>query len=577
MNYSPRSNTIRNNNRKPKKGDFIRNIITDDIKSGEIEDGVITRFPPEPNGYLHIGHAKSICLNFGIAEEFGGRCHLRFDDTNPVKEDIEYIESIKHDVKWLGFDWGKHLYYASDYFDKFYEYAIQLIKDDKAYIDSLNTEEIKEYRGTLTASGKESPYRNRSVSDNLNLFEKMKNCELEEGECVLRAKIDMASPNLNMRDPVIYRIKKAGHHRSGDKWCIYPMYDFAHPISDAIEGITHSLCTLEFEDHRPLYNWFIANLPVHSKPKQIEFARLNLSYTVMSKRKLGKLVKKGIVSGWDDPRMPTISGLRRKGYTPEAIRKFSDRIGVAKSNSIVDINLLEHILREDLNKKSQRVMVVLNPIKVTIENYPDDKVEYLDGENNPEDSEMGFRKIPFSKVIYIEKDDFREEAPPKYFRLTPNKEVRLKHAYYIKYKDMIKDEETGEIKEIICTYDPESRGGWTKDGRKVKGTLHWVSAAHVIPVEVRLYEHLFTKENPDDEKDGKTFIDNINHNSLKIIDNALGEPILKAVNAGEIFQFLRLGYFCVDPDIETKDKPVFNRTVTLRDRWAKIERSLKNR
>ena len=564
-------------NSKMKKSDFIRDIVKEDIKAGKTPEGVITRFPPEPNGYLHIGHAKSICLNFGIAEEFGGRCHLRFDDTNPVKEDIEYIESIKYDVKWLGFDWGKHLYYASDYFEKFYEYALQLIKDGKAYVDSLSNEEIKKYRGTLKEPGKESPYRNRSIEENLHLFEKMKNGEFEEGECVLRAKIDMSSPNLNMRDPVIYRIKKTSHHRSGDKWCIYPMYDFAHPLSDAIEGITHSLCTLEFEDHRPLYNWFIENLPVPAKPKQIEFARLNLTYTVMSKRKLGKLVSEGIVSGWDDPRMPTISGLRRRGYTPEAIRKFSDRIGVAKSNSIVDINLLEHIVREDLNKKAQRVMVVLNPIKVTIENYPDDKIEYLEGENNPEDPTMGTRKIPFSKSIYIEKEDFREEPPPKYFRLAPGIEVRLKHAYYIKFKNIIKDKKTGEIKEIICTYDPKSKGGWTQDGRKVRGTLHWVSAHHAIPIEVRLYEHLFVKENPDDEEEGKTFLDYINPESLKVIKNALGEQILKNAKPGDIFQFLRVGYFCVDPDTTIGGKPIFNRTVTLKDSWARIERSLKNK
>ncbi|RKX91370.1 MAG: glutamine--tRNA ligase [Spirochaetes bacterium] len=579
MNINKKSKNNENFKNDNNKSDFIRDIIREDIKVGKIPDGVVTRFPPEPNGYLHIGHAKSICLNFGIAEEFGGRCHLRFDDTNPVKEDIEYIKSIINDVKWLGFDWGKHLYYASDYFDQFYNYAIQLIKDGKAYVDSLSTEEIKKYRGTLTEPGKESPYRNRSVEENLELFEKMRRGDFEEGECVLRAKIDMASPNLNMRDPVIYRIKKATHHRSGDKWCIYPMYDFAHPLSDAIEGITHSLCTIEFEDHRPLYNWFIENLPVPSKPRQIEFARLNLTYTVMSKRKLGKLVNEGIVSGWDDPRMPTISGLRRRGYTPEAIRKFSDRIGVAKSNSIVDINLLEHILREDLNKRAQRVMVVLNPIKVIIENYPDNKVEYLDGENNPEDSSMGNRKIPFSKVIYIEKDDFREVPPPKYFRLAPGKEVRLKHAYYIKYKESIRDEKTGEIKVIICTYDPESRGGWTNDGRKVKGTLHWVSAAHAIPVEVRLYDHLFTREYPEEEEkvdpSGKSFLDYINPESLKIIDCAYGEPILKDVKPGDIFQFLRIGYFCVDPDTKAKNKPIFNRTVTLKDSWAKIEKKLK--
>ena len=562
---------IRNSSGK----DFIREIIIEDLKSGKVKE-VVTRFPPEPNGYLHIGHAKSICLNFGIAVEFGGRCHLRFDDTNPVKEDVEYIESIKRDVKWLGFDWGEHLYYASDYFDKFYEYAVQLIKDGKAYVDSLSTQEIKEYRGTLTEPGKNSPYRDRSVEENLKLFEKMRKGEFEEGECVLRAKIDMASPNLNMRDPVIYRIKKASHHRSGDKWCIYPMYDFAHPLSDAIEGITHSLCTLEFEDHRPLYNWFIENLPVPAKPKQIEFARLNLTYTVMSKRKLSKLVELGIVNGWDDPRMPTISGLRRRGYTPEAIRDFSNRIGVAKSNSIVDINLLEHCLREDLNKRAQRAMVVLKPLRVTIENYPEGQVEYLEAENNPEDPSMGKRKIPFSRTLYIEESDFKLDPPPKYFRLAPGIEVRLKYAYYIKFKDLIKNKDTGEIEEIICTYDPESKGGWTNDGRKVRGTLHWVSAEFAVPLEVRLYDRLFTRENPDDSKDGKTFLDFINPNSLEVIEGALGEPMLKDVKPGQIFQFLRTGYFCVDPDTEKLNKPVFNRTVTLKDTWAKIEKKLKS-
>ncbi|NOY89435.1 MAG: glutamine--tRNA ligase/YqeY domain fusion protein, partial [FCB group bacterium] len=483
---------------------FIKNIIEEDIKNNKNEGKVITRFPPEPNGYLHIGHAKSICLNFGLAAQYHGRCHLRFDDTNPSKEEMEYIDSIKEDIKWLGFDWGEHLYYASDYYEKLYDYAVQLIKLGKAYVCSLSTEEIRKYRGTLTEPGKESPYRNRSIEENLDLFQRMRNGEFEDGSHVLRAKIDMSSGNLNMRDPVLYRIKHATHHRTGDRWCIYPMYDFAHCLSDSIEGITHSICTLEFEDHRPLYDWILDELQTPNHPQQIEFARLDLTYTVMSKRKLLELVEEGYVSGWDDPRMPTISGLRRRGYTPESIRVFSDRIGVAKKRgSIVDIALLEHCLREDLNKKALRVMAVLNPLQVIIDNYPEDKVEELEAVNNPEDDSMGTRKVPFSKEIYIERDDFREDPPKKYFRLAPGREVRLKHAYFIKCEKVVKDEQTGEVVALHCTYDPETRGGSAPDGRKVRGTLQWVSTAHAVEAEVRMYEHLFTKENPLDNKEGE--------------------------------------------------------------------------
>jgi len=558
--------------KRPVGKDFIRDIIDEDIRRGKNNGQVVTRFPPEPNGYLHIGHAKSICLNFGIAIEYGGRCHLRFDDTNPEKEDVDYVEAIKRDVKWLGFDWGEHLYFASDYFDRMFEYAVKLIKKGKAYVCSLSEEEIKEYRGTLTEPGRNSPYRNRSVEENLDLFYRMKAGEFEEGEHVLRAKIDMASPNLNMRDPVLYRIKKLPHHRTGNKWCIYPMYDFAHCISDSIEGITHSLCTLEFEDHRPLYDWILGELEVECHPQQIEFARLNLSYTVLSKRKLLKLVEGGYVSGWDDPRMPTLSGMRRRGYTPEAIRNFCAKIGVSKANSVVDISLLEHCLRDDLNKRAPRRMAVLRPVKVVIENYPEGKVEYLEAENNPEDPSMGKRIIPFSREIYIERDDFREEPPRKYFRLAPGREVRLKHAYYITCREVVKNPETGEIEKIICTYDPETKGGWSKDGRKVLGTLHWVSAPHAIEAEVRLYDHLFLKPDPDDVPEGKDFTYNINPNSLEVLRACKLEPSLRDAKLGEIFQFLRLGYFCVDSVDSRPGKPVFNRTVTLKDTWAKIEK-----
>jgi glutaminyl-tRNA synthetase len=546
--------------------DFIRAIVEGDLKNGK-HNAIVTRFPPEPNGYLHIGHAKSICLNFGIARDFNGRCHLRYDDTDPSKEEVEYIESIQEDVGWLGFDWGTHLYYASDYFEKMYEYAVQLIKDGKAYVDSLSAEEIREYRGTLTEPGKESPFRNRPIEENIDLFQRMKNGEFDEGECVLRAKIDMASPNINMRDPTLYRIKKVPHHRTGEKWCIYPMYDFAHCLSDAIEGITHSICTLEFEDHRPLYDWILDQLPVPCHPQQIEFARLNLSYTVMSKRKLGLLVERGAVMGWDDPRMPTISGFRRRGYTPEAIIKFCDTIGVSKTNSIVDIALIEHCIREDLNRSAPRVMAVLRPLKVVIGNYPKGKVEYLEAENNPEDPSMGKRKVPFSRELYIEQDDFREDPPPKYFRLAPGREIRLKYAYYIKFEKLLKDPETGTPVEIHCSYDPETRGGWSSDGRKVRGTSHWVSAEHALSAEVRLYDHLFLSSNPAEEED---IFGTINPASLEVLEHCRVEPSLVDAKAGERYQFLRQGYFCVDP-ASHKERLVFNRTATLRDTWAKIE------
>lgn len=557
-------------NKDKKPIDFIRTIINEDLKNNKNDGQVITRFPPEPNGYLHIGHAKSICLNFTIALDYKGRCHLRFDDTNPIKEETEYIESIQEDIKWLGFSWADHLYFASDYFDQIYKHAIELIKQGKAYVCSLSPEEIREYRGTLTEPGKESPYRNRSVEENLDLFERMKNGEFNEGEHILRAKIDMSSPNINMRDPALYRILKADHHRTGNKWCIYPMYDYTHCLSDSIEGITHSICTLEFEDHRPLYDWVLDHLPVKCHPQQIEFARLNLSYTVMSKRKLLKLVTDGHVNGWDDPRMPTISGLRRRGYTKEAVRDFCDRIGVAKSNSVVDIALLEHCLREDLNKRAPRVMAVLKPLKVIITNYPEGEKEELDAVNNPEDESMGTHKIPFSREIYIEKDDFLEDPPSKFFRLAPGREVRLKHAYYITCEKAIKDENTGELIELHCTYDPATKGGWSEDGRKVKGTLHWVNAEDALDAEVRLYDHLFNK--PDPEK-GDDFTNNLNPNSLEILTSCKIEPLLGEAKPEDCFQFLRHGYFCLDQE-STKEKIIFNRTVSLRDTWAKIEKKI---
>ncbi|RMG00869.1 MAG: glutamine--tRNA ligase/YqeY domain fusion protein [Planctomycetota bacterium] len=547
--------------------DFIREQINDDLKNGRY-DRVHTRFPPEPNGYLHIGHAKSICLNFGIARDYGGLCNLRFDDTNPTKEDVEYVESIKEDVRWLGFDWDDRCFFASDYFDQLYEWAEELIKKGLAYVCDLSPDEIREYRGTLTEPGKNSPYRDRSVEENLDLFRRMRAGEFPDGSRTLRAKIDMAHPNLNMRDPVMYRILHAEHHRTGDKWCIYPTYDWTHGQSDSIEGITHSICTLEFENHRPLYDWFIEKLGIYA-PRQIEFARLNLTYTVMSKRRLLQLVKEGHVSGWDDPRMPTICGLRRRGYTPEAIRNFCARIGVSKYDGVIDIALLEHCLREDLNKRAPRVMGVLRPLKVVIENYPDDLVEEMEAVNNPEDPSAGTRKVPFSKVLYIEQDDFREEPPPKYYRLAPGREVRLRYAYFIRCTDVVKDPATGEVVEVRATYDPETRGGNAPDGRKVKATIHWVSAAHALDAEVRLYDHLFTKPDPDDVPEGQDWTANLNPNSLEVVEHAKLEPSLATAKPGDRFQFERLGYFCVDPD-STDERLVFNRTVTLRDTWAKI-------
>jgi len=546
---------------------FIRNIIIEDLKQNKNDGRVHTRFPPEPNGYLHIGHAKSICLNFGLAAELGGLCNLRFDDTNPSKEDIEYVDSIMDSVHWLGFDWGDRLFYASDYFDRLYDFAVQLIKKGKAYVCDLSAAEIRQYRGTLTEPGRNSPYRERTAEENLDLFERMRNGESEEGARVLRAKIDMSSGNLNMRDPVIYRIIKASHHRTGDKWCIYPMYDFAHGLSDSLEGITHSICTLEFEDHRPLYDWFLDELQVFH-PQQIEFARLNLTYTVMSKRKLLKLVEDGHVKGWDDPRMPTLVGLRRRGYTPQSIRTFCERIGVAKRDSIVDMALLEHCVREDLNLRAPRVMAVLRPLKVVIESYPEDRVEELDAVNNPEDSGMGSRKVPFSRVLYIEREDFMENPPKKFFRLAPGREVRLRYGYYIKCVDVVKDEKTGEPIELRCTHDPETRGGWSPDGRKVQATLHWVSAPHALPAEVRLYDRLLSKADPSEDKE-VDFRSLLNPDSLEALNSCKVEPSLAGAAPGSSYQFERLGYFCVDPD-SSGDRLVFNRTVSLRDTWAKI-------
>jgi glutaminyl-tRNA synthetase len=552
---------------------FIEEIVQQDIMNKTYKS-IVTRFPPEPNGYLHIGHAKAICIDFGIAEKYGGRCNLRMDDTNPAKEDEEYVEAIKEDVRWLGFNWDGDVKYASDYYDRLYECAVELIKKGKAYVCDLSPEEIKEYRGTLTEPGRESPYRNRSVEENLSLFERMKNGEFPDGSRCLRAKIDMSSGNINLRDPVIYRIMRVPHYRTKDKWCIYPTYDFAHPLSDYFEGITHSLCTLEFEDHRPLYNWFLENLFEPPLPKQIEFARLNLTYTVLSKRKLLALVEEGFVDGWDDPRMPTLKGLRRRGYTPEAIKNFIKMVGVSKSNSVVDISMLEYAIREDLNKRALRRMVVLNPLKVIIENYPEDKVEYFEAENNPEDPSAGKRMIPFTREIYIEKDDFMENPPRGYYRLHPGNEVRLKYAYYIKCNKVIKDERTGEIVELICSYDPESRGGGTPDGRVVRGTLHWVSARFAKKVEVRLYDHLFKVPNPGEN--GKDFREEINPDSLIILDNCYAEPSLLEAKVGENYQFLRLGYFCLDYKAYKEGKIVFNRTVTLKDSWSKIQKNLKN-
>jgi len=560
----------KNNGDGSQRLDFIRQIVADDLKTGKWGGQVVTRFPPEPNGYLHIGHAKSICLNFGIATEFDGRCHLRFDDTNPEKEEQEYVNSIIEDVRWLGWDWGEHLYYGSDYFQQMYEYAVQLIKKGRAYVCDLTSDEIREYRGTLTEPGKNSPHRDRSIEENLELFESMRKGEFPDGSRTLRAKIDMAHPNLNMRDPVMYRILHATHHRTGDKWCIYPMYDWAHGLEDSIEEITHSICTLEFENHRPLYDWFLNELGIHH-PQQIEFARLNLSYTIMSKRRLLKLVRDGHVKGWDDPRMPTISGLRRRGYSPESIRNFCKVIGVNKFNSTIDIALLEHCVREDLNKTSPRVMAVLRPLKVIIDNYPENQVEQFDAINNPEDASAGTRKVPFSRELYIERDDFMEEPPKKFYRLAPGREVRLRYAYFVHCTDVIKNNK-GEIIELHCTYDPATRGGDAPDGRKVKATLHWVSAGHSLDAEVRLYDHLFTKENPDDAPEGQDFTVNFNPNSLKVLTGCKVEPSLKNAKPLQRFQFERLGYFCVDPDT-TSSNLVFNRTVTLRDEWAKIQKT----
>ena len=553
---------------EPRPSNFIRDIILDDLKTNKYAGRVQTRFPPEPNGYLHIGHAKAICLDFGLADEFGGHTNLRFDDTNPAKEETEYVDSIMADVKWLGFHWDG-LFYASDYFDQLYQWAVKLIQDGKAYVDDLSAEEIRKHRGTLTEPGKDSPYRNRSVEENLDLFRRMKAGEFPDGSRVLRAKIDMASPNLNMRDPVMYRILHAEHHRTGNKWCIYPMYDYAHGQSDSLERVTHSMCTLEFEDHRPLYNWFIEQLGIFPS-QQIEFDRLNLTHTLLSKRKLLQLVQEGRVRGWDDPRMPTLSGIRRRGYTPEAIRNFCSAIGVSKTTGSIELAMLEHFVREDLNKRAPRVMAVLRPLKVVIDNYPETQVDELEAVNNPEDESAGSRKVPFSRVLYIEQDDFREVPPPKYFRLTPGREVRLRYGYFITCTSVVKNEK-GEVVEVHCTYDPASKGGNSPDGRKVKATIHWVSAAHAVDAEVRIYENLFLKEDPSDVEEGQDVLDNLNPNSLEIIADAKVEPSLANAAAGTRYQFERLGYFCVDPDSKA-GKPVFNRTVALKDTWAKVER-----
>jgi len=555
----------------PAASNFVREIVIEDLKTNKYEGRVHTRFPPEPNGYLHIGHAKSINLNFGLAAEFGGKCNLRFDDTNPSKEETEYVDSIIEDVRWLGGDWEDRLFYASDYFDQLYAWAVQLIQKDKAFVCDLNAQQIREYRGTLTEPGRESPYRNRTVAENLDLFERMRAGEFADGARTLRAKVDMASPNLNMRDPVMYRILHAEHHRTGNKWCIYPMYDFAHGQSDSIERVTHSICTLEFEDHRPLYDWYLDQLGIYH-PQQIEFDRLNLTYTLLSKRKLLTLVQEGRVNGWDDPRMPTITGIRRRGYTPEALRNFSRAIGVSKTNGSTELALLEHYVREDLNKRVPRVMAVLRPLRVVIENYPEDQVEEMDAVNNPEDAAAGTRKVPFSRVLYIERDDFREDPPKQYFRLSPGKEVRLRYAYFIKCTSVMKDEKTGEILEVRCTYDPATHGGNAPDGRKVKSTIHWVSAGHAMDAEARLYENLFAVENPSAVPEGQDFTVNLNPNSLEVVTGCKLEPSLRGAPAGRRYQFERLGYFCVDPD-STTEKLVFNRTLALRDTWGKIEKA----
>jgi glutaminyl-tRNA synthetase len=569
--FEPKENAQAAGDDRSQPVDFIRAIVAEHLKSNRFGQRVHTRFPPEPNGYLHIGHAKSICLNFGIAAENNGLCNLRFDDTNPSTESVEYVESIQKDIRWLGFDWEDRLYYASDYFEPLYRYAVQLIEAGKAYVCSLNEEEIREYRGTVTRAGRESPYRNRSIEENLQLFERMRAGEFADGAHVLRAKIDMASANMKMRDPLIYRIRRLHHYRTGDEWCIYPMYDFAHCLSDSIEKITQSICTLEFENNRELYDWFLDELGVYH-PQQIEFARLNLSHTIMSKRKLLELVQQGIVTGWDDPRMPTLSGLRRRGYTPEAIRSFCDRIGVAKRDSIVDMALLEHHLREDLNRRALRVMAVLRPLRVVIDNYPEGQVEEIEAVNNPEDMSMGTRTIPFSREIYIEMDDFREDPPKKFFRLAPGREVRLKHAYYMTCERVVKDDKTGEVIEIGCTYDPESKGGGTPDGRQVKGTLHWVSAAHAVDAEVRLFDHLLAVADPAEEESAD-FKELLNPYSLEVLKSCKVEPGLSTAEPGKLYQFLRHGYFCVDSVDSRGNALVFNRTVSLRDTWAKIEKA----
>ena len=552
----------------PARSNFIRDVIIEDLKAGKHGGRVQTRFPPEPNGYLHIGHAKAICLDFGLAAEFGGKCNLRFDDTNPSKEETEYVDSIMEDVRWLGFQWDGQ-FYASDYFGQLYEWAIELIKAGKAYVCDLTAVEIREYRGTLTEPGRESPYRERSIEENLDLFERMKKGEFPDGSRTLRAKIDMASPNLTMRDPVMYRILHMEHHRTGDQWCIYPMYDYAHGQSDSIENVTHSICTLEFENNRPLYNWFIEQLGIFPS-RQFEFDRLNITYTLLSKRKLLTLVQEGRVSGWDDPRMPTLSGMRRRGYTPEAIRSFCANTSVSKTNNTVQLSALEHFVREDLNKRAARVMAVLRPLRVVIDNYPDDLVEEMEAVNNPEDESMGTRRVPFSKVLYIEQDDFREDPPKGYFRLAPGREVRLRYGYLITCNNVVKDA-NGNVVELHCTYDPATRGGTTPDGRKVKSTIHWVSAAHALDAEVRLYESLFTKENPNEVEEGEDFTANLNPTSLEVLSGGKVEPSLGDAAAGTRYQFERLGYFCVDPD-SLPEKPVFNRTISLRDTWSRIER-----
>jgi len=565
---SPEAETGEHAVPESRPSNFIRDIILDDLKTNKYAGQVQTRFPPEPNGYLHIGHAKAICLDFGLADEFGGHTNVRFDDTNPAKEETEYVESIKADVQWLGYRWDG-LFYASDYFGQLYEWALKLIRDGKAYVDDLSPEEIRKYRGTLTEPGKDSPYRNRSIEENLDLLKRMKAGEFPDGSRVLRAKIDMASPNLNMRDPVMYRILHAEHHRTGRKWCIYPMYDFAHGQSDSLEKVTHSMCTLEFEDHRPLYNWFIQQLGIFPS-QQIEFDRLNLTHTLLSKRKLLQLVQEERVRGWDDPRMPTISGMRRRGYTPEAIRNFCASIGVSKTTGSIELAMLEHFVREDLNKRAPRVMAVLRPLKVVIDNYPENQVEEMDAVNNPEDDSAGSRKVPFSRVLYIEQDDFREVPPPKYFRLTPGREVRLRYGYFVTCTSVVKNA-AGEVVEVHCAYDPASKGGNSPDGRKVKATIHWVSAPHAVDAEVRVYENLFTKENPLDVEEGQDVLDNLNPNSLEIISDAKVEPSLANAVEGSRYQFERLGYFCTDPDSKP-GKPVFNRTVALKDAWARAER-----